>query len=315
MACHVLGMAELAASPVEQARQFRAAKRAPGLFLDALTAQRNVVPARLFPGAHPAPDCIKEQGMTSETTPDAILEERPMTTRSGTAVTPGVFDAGLPWLDYFDLEYQDDPHRFNAAALAQAPVVMGPLGPAVLAYDLVQTVLRDPRFRPPRGLGLEAQGITTGPLWDRAVSSILSLDGGEHHRLRRLVSRSFTPRLADRLRATMVEVITGLVDSLTRRGHCDVVADIARPYPIPVICELLGAPAGDWQRFSAWTDDVFKIFNFNVASDPPPRHPGRLRRARRLHRRHGRRPPPHTGRRPRVGAHPGRRRRRPAQPR
>jgi hypothetical protein len=38
MACHVLGMAELTASPVEQARQFRAAKRAPGLFLDALTA-------------------------------------------------------------------------------------------------------------------------------------------------------------------------------------------------------------------------------------------------------------------------------------
>jgi uncharacterized protein (TIGR03083 family) len=38
MACHVLGMAELAASPVEQARQFRAAKRAQGLFLDALTA-------------------------------------------------------------------------------------------------------------------------------------------------------------------------------------------------------------------------------------------------------------------------------------
>ena len=207
--------------------------------------------------------------MTNETTSDAILEERPMTTRSGTEVTLSVFDAGLPSLDYFDPEYQDDPHRFNAAALAQAPVVMGPLGPVVLAYDLVQKVLRDPRFRPPRGLGLEAQGITTGPLWDRAVSSILSLDGDEHHRLRRLVSRSFTPRVADRLRATMVEVITGLVDPLTRRGHCDVVADIARPYPIPIICDLLGAPAGDWQRFSAWTDDVFKIFNFNVANDAP----------------------------------------------
>src|SRR5258708_10037501 len=207
--------------------------------------------------------------MTNETTSDAILEERPMTTRFGTEVTLSVCDAGLPSLDSFDPEYQDDPHRFNAAALAQAPVVMRRLGRVVLAYDLVEKVLRDPRFRPPRGLGLEAQGITTGPLWDRAVSSILSLDGDEHHRLRRLVSRSFTPRVADRLRATMVEVITGLVDPLTRRGHCDVVADIARPYPIPIICDLLGAPAGDWQRFSAWTDDVFKIFNFNVASDAP----------------------------------------------
>src|SRR5258708_35616965 len=114
--------------------------------------------------------------MTNETPPDAILEERPMPPRPGTAVTLSVFDAGLSSLDYFDPEYQDDPHRFNAAALAQAPVVMGPLGPVVLAYDLVQKVLRDPRFRPPRGLGLEAQGITTGPLWDPSVSSILSLD-------------------------------------------------------------------------------------------------------------------------------------------
>src|SRR5260221_14035055 len=103
--------------------------------------------------------------MTNETTPDAILEERPMTTRSGTAVTPGVFDAGLPWLDYFDPEYQDDPHRFNAAAPAQAPAVMGPLGPAALGSDLVQTVLADPRSRQPRGLGRGAQGITPGPLW------------------------------------------------------------------------------------------------------------------------------------------------------
>src|SRR5258708_33252157 len=228
-----------------------------------------MVPARLFPGAPRARGCIKEKGMTTETTPDAILEERPMTSRSGTAVTPSVFDAGLPWLDYFDPEYQDDPHRFNAAALAQAPVVMAPLGPAVLAYDLVQKVLTDPRFRQPRGLGLEAQGITTGPLWDRAVSSILSLDGDEHHRLRRLVSRSFTPRLADRLRAAMVEVITGLVGPLTRRGPCDVVADIARPYPVPIICELLGAPAGDWQAFSAWTDDRFHSFNFNGLNDAP----------------------------------------------
>jgi cytochrome P450 len=48
-----------------------------------------------------------------------------------------------------------------------------------------------------------------------------------------------------------------------------VVADIARRYPTPIICALLGAPRQDWQLFSAWTDEIKKIFDWNVASDGP----------------------------------------------
>ena len=85
---------------------------------------------------------------------------------------------------------------------------------------------------------------------------ILSLDGEEHLRLRRLVSKAFMPRAVERLRKTIVEIITELVDPLTTAGRCDVVADIARPYPIPIICALLGAPREDWQLFSDWADDI-----------------------------------------------------------
>jgi cytochrome P450 len=146
---------------------------------------------------------------------------------------------------------------------------MGPLGPEVLAYDAVQTVLRDRRFCMPKGLLLEVQGVTSGPLWDRTVSSLLSLDGEQHQRLRRLVSRAFTPAATTSLRASMVGVIDGLIDEVASVGRCDVVTDIARPYPIPVICDLLGVPRGDWSLISDWTDDIFKIFNFNVAHDAP----------------------------------------------
>jgi hypothetical protein len=56
------------------------------------------------------------------------------------------------------------------------------------------------------------------------------------------------------------------------RGHCDVVADIARQYPIPVICALLGAPPDDWELFSNWTDDILKALQLEcrqrIIGDP-----------------------------------------------
>jgi cytochrome P450 len=48
-----------------------------------------------------------------------------------------------------------------------------------------------------------------------------------------------------------------------------VVADIARQYPIPIISGLLGAPRQDWQLFSDWADDIFKVLTWNVANDAP----------------------------------------------
>jgi len=182
---------------------------------------------------------------------------------------PSVFDAGLPSIAYDHLTDFEEAHRIIAATRRRAPIAMGPHAPEVLSYELVRAVLRDSHFVSARGLGLDLQGITSGPLWDRAIASILSLDGEAHHRLRRLVSKAFGPRGAERLRTLVVEVITELVDPLTPVGRCEVVSDIARRYPTPVICALLGAPREDWPLFSAWADDIKKVFDWNVAQDEP----------------------------------------------
>jgi cytochrome P450 len=182
---------------------------------------------------------------------------------------PGVFDADLPELRYGHLTDPEAAHRVIAAARSRAAIAIGPYGPEVLGYELVRTVLRDDRFITAKGMGLDAQGITSGPLWERAIANILSLDGAEHHRLRRLVSKAFGPRGAERLRPLIVDVITGLVEPVTAAGRCDVVSDITRGYPTPVICAMLGAPAEDWQLFSDWTDEITKIFEWNVAEDGP----------------------------------------------
>ncbi len=81
---------------------------------------------------------------------------------------PSVFEADLPTVEYEDASSPDEAHRNLRKALEQAPIAMGAHGPEILSYELVRATLRDARFQVPRGLGLETQGITSGPLWQRA---------------------------------------------------------------------------------------------------------------------------------------------------
>jgi cytochrome P450 len=180
-----------------------------------------------------------------------------------------IFEAALPTVDYGDGLDPDKAHREIRKARTQAPIAFGPYGPELLDYELVRTMLRDSRFVMPKGIGLVVQGITSGPVWDRLGQLLVSLNGAEHHRLRRLVARAFTPRAAARMRTACVDVINELVDPVAQVGHCDFVADVANHYPIPIICELLGAPREDWQSFSDWAADISKAFGGNVAEHEP----------------------------------------------
>lgn len=175
----------------------------------------------------------------------------------------------LPTIDYEHAASPEKAHELIRQVRLQGPIAMGPHGPEVLAYDLVRTVLRDDRFAMPKGLHLAAQGVTSGELWDIVTMGMLSLDGEAHHRQRRLVAKAFSPKAAERLRTTCTGVIDELVDAHVPTGRCDIVADIARQYPIPIVCALLGTPSEDWPRFSAWADDIFKVFDWNVANDGP----------------------------------------------
>jgi cytochrome P450 len=179
-------------------------------------------------------------------------------------ICPSVFDADLPEIDYGHCQSPAEAHEIISRARRQAPIAIGPHGPELLTHDLVRSVLRDPRFRVPQGMFLAGQGITSGPLWDRVATNLISLDGAAHHRLRRLVAKAFTPRATERLRSTVIDVINQLIDRHTVAGRCEVVIDIARQFPIPIICALLGAPSEDWELFSDWSDDIFKVFDWNV---------------------------------------------------
>ncbi|WP_029110245.1 cytochrome P450 [Mycobacterium sp. URHD0025] len=184
---------------------------------------------------------------------------------------PSVFDADLPTLDYSVTDTPQQIYPQFRAAQDVAPIALGPIGPEVLSYEMARAVLRDPRFRIPQGIHLSAHGITSGPLWNRVTRSILNMEGEEHRRLRSLVARAFTPRATARMHDAIHSVVNELLDSIQDAGRCEFVADVARPYPIPIICALFGAPREDWQQFSRWAEDIFKIVSFDcdLAQEEP----------------------------------------------
>jgi len=144
-----------------------------------------------------------------------------------------------------------------------------PLGYSLSRHDDCVSLLRDRRFHNALGLLREMNGMEPEEGEDPRRRSILAMEGDDHARLRRLVAPAFTPQAADRLRPFMREVVAGLLDGFHATGRCELVADLCEPYPIPIICELLGAPQEDWRQFSAWATDIFRIFNQNLAEDLP----------------------------------------------
>ncbi|MEV5557076.1 cytochrome P450 [Nonomuraea wenchangensis] len=78
------------------------------------------------------------------------------------------------------------------------------------------------------------------------------MDPPDHTRLRGLVSRAFTPRMVERLRPRVEAVTAGLIAALSEEG--DLVSGFAYPLPVMVICEMLGVPPEDHERFQGWSE-------------------------------------------------------------
>src|SRR5436190_756554 len=179
-----------------------------------------------------------------------------------------VNDLELPELEVFGLERDEAMAAFEAAREKHWLARM-PLGYAVTRYEDVTAILRDRRFHSAFASFQMLTGVDDQEFAERRQQSILAMEGPEHARLRRLVASAFTPKSADRLRPFMREVVNGLVDPVVPTGRCELVHDVCEPYPIPIICELLGAPKEDWKLFSQWATDIFRIFNNDVANDLP----------------------------------------------
>ena len=136
----------------------------------------------------------------------------------------------------------------------------------MLRYEDVFALLRDSRLRGPGDDLLLMQGITDGRLFRRNQEILLFMEGEDHHRLRRLVAKAFTPRSVDRLRPVMRDAFGERLSEVASRGRCDAVPELCESYPMHVICALVGVPSDDWALFSKWADAILQSLAFDVGA-------------------------------------------------
>lgn len=177
-----------------------------------------------------------------------------------------VSELDLPYIDTTQITDREVLRAALDEVREKSWLARTPIGYAVTRHADVTALLRDKRWHSAVRLLNKLNGV---PEREDRPQSVLGAEGEDHARLRRLVAPAFSPRSADRLRPFMRSVLGGLVDSVDADGSCEFVSAICEPYPIPIICELLGAPKEDWRDFSRWATDLLKVFNGNWAQDGP----------------------------------------------
>jgi len=156
-----------------------------------------------------------------------------------------------------------DPHSYFSVLREHDPVHWNEKYRAwfIHRYDDVLAALRDPRFSSER-IGpayarlTDEQRVQRQPTYDILMDWLVFRDPPDHTRLRRLVSRAFTPRAVEAWRGRIAGVVDELIDDLSGQNQFDLIEDFAYPIPAVVIAEMMGVPPQDRDRFKGWSDDV-----------------------------------------------------------
>ncbi|BCM67802.1 MULTISPECIES: cytochrome P450 [Streptomyces] len=100
---------------------------------------------------------------------------------------------------------------------------------------------------------------------------MLDLEPPDHTRIRRLVSKAFTPRTVERLRPYVHGLAHELVAALVREGGGDLLSDVAEPLPVAVIAEMLGVPEADRALLRPWSADICGMYELNPSPESAAR--------------------------------------------
>jgi cytochrome P450 len=162
-----------------------------------------------------------------------------------------------------DYDNRANPYPLYAE-LRRTPVSRADDGSYVIStYREIVALLHDPRVSSDQRIRADYAETSDADTGDGASArrlppNFILLDPPGHDRVRRLLTRHFGPphdpdRIAQMM-PDMTEIISGLIDNLAGRAEADLVDDVTYPYPVTVICRLLGVPREDEPRFRVWAD-------------------------------------------------------------
>lgn len=131
-------------------------------------------------------------------------------------------------------------------------------------HDDIAQVLKDPRFssdmrklREGRKSILESRWM---PNLFRAIeNSMVMVDDPQHRRLRDLVHKGFTPKRIEDMGKRIEELCDDLLDAAAAKPTTDLIADLALPLPLTIICELMGVPPSDRRKFRKWSGNLLQV--------------------------------------------------------
>ncbi|MFJ4471716.1 cytochrome P450 [Streptomyces sp. NPDC089424] len=180
-----------------------------------------------------------------------------------TTETPGTLQRIL------DYSSRPDPYPLYAE-LRRTPVALQEDGSYVVStYRELTDLLHNPHLSSDvRNLARPMEAAE-----GRSSPAFINLDPPEHDRLRRMAMRHFgpphTPGLVNGLEPHLTSTVAGLIDDFAGKERIDVVDDFAYPFPVTVICRLLGVPREDEPRFRLWVNDIIESIDYNPRTDPP----------------------------------------------
>ncbi len=162
-------------------------------------------------------------------------------------------------------EQWPDPHPHYHRLRAEQPIWWIPEWDEYVftRWEDCERILRDPTMSSdPSTRRVQPPFLELGEGMERP-RALLFMDPPDHTRLRKLVSKAFTPRTVERLRPHVAELVHAMLDGADPSGF-DLIETIGYPLPVTVICELLGVPAEDQHLFGPWSSDASRMLDADL---------------------------------------------------
>ncbi len=171
-----------------------------------------------------------------------------------------------------DAAFVADPYPAYGRLRALAPIAYDEATDhwLITRFDDVRSLLRDRRFgrtylhlATHEDMGRDPPPASRAAFWHLINHGILDMEPPDHTRVRRLVSKAFTPRMVESMREPVQQLTDDLVDDVTVGTEFDLLPAIAEPLPVAVIAELLGVPRTDRRLLRPWSADICRMYELH----------------------------------------------------